>query len=92
LTEDQQDAQGPGGTSADALETVRTWLGGQNTPGEMAARWQVRPYRDAWWVAPDPRTRGDSAYLVRRGTVWPVLSNGRTTAARSYEELIARQG
>ena len=91
MTEHQQDTQGPEGTSEGALESVRMWLGSRSTPTEMIERWQVRPYRDAWWVAPDPRTRGDSAYLVRRGTVWPIPSNGRTTAARSYAELVTEQ-
>ena len=79
----------PAGTSEDALETVRTWLGGRSTPAEMASRWRVRPYRGAWWVAPEPRTRGDSAYLVRQGSVRPVPSDGRATAAATYAEMTA---
>lgn len=67
------------------------WLGVDPTEQDPSS-WDVRPFRDAWWTAPAPRQRGDSAYLVRRGTVRPVLSNGHDTAAGVYQEMVADQG
>lgn len=78
----------PGPTAQDAVAAVLAWLGAG--PG-AEPRWRTRVYRDAWWVAPEPRQRGDAAYLVRRGTVRPVVADGRATAARVHDELVAEQ-